>query len=580
MWHLGDYENEFSFVGVDSSDGLSYVAGHMFHRIPNGNVLVYDNASRRQQSSTSRVNEFSLDEEKKIATLVWTYEPDSAVWGWHRGNAQRLENGNTVIGWGGSNGRPSPAFTEVNADGEIVYELSFVPPDIESYRAFRFPFPDGRPSDSVFVTEVGKGQIVEFIEGEEDTGIEIKINTQDPEGGYNEMTVKKYDYAPFYPEFFGKAPMVLPSRMVWSREEIETIQAEVRFEVDKWNIKDPENTIVYHREFEGNGLFLPLETVHNPSARQVRAQADKFGEFILTYPDLESVAYKPWLIAPADSALVNQELNARLEWTPVGYVNSYSLQVATDEAFNTLIVNENILTKAVYDLPVSDNTAYYWRVKSYNDSGDSEWSDIHTFTSTAPFIRLTSPKGGEEWQRGEDYFITWEDIIEDKIALHLNGDIQPITFEIDTVESTGGYRWEVPLDIPLGAYRMRLISLADGEVFSESDSAFHIIDEAIAIGDKEKQPEGFYLYPNYPNPFNPGTTIRYTLGAQNSAPQHVDLSIYNLLGEKIATLVSDRQPAGTYSVKWNAGGFSSGVYFYKLETDQGFSQSRKLLLMK
>ena len=89
-------------------------------------------------------------------------------------------------------------------------------------------------------------------------------------------------------------------------------------------------------------------------------------------------------------------------------------------------------------------------------------------------------------------------------------------------------------------------------------------------------PKKFKLFQNYPNPFNPITAISYQL----SAISQVDLSIYNILGQKVATLVSEKQPAGIYKVEWDASGYSSGMYFYKLTTDQGFIQTRKLLLIK
>ena len=81
---------------------------------------------------------------------------------------------------------------------------------------------------------------------------------------------------------------------------------------------------------------------------------------------------------------------------------------------------------------------------------------------------------------------------------------------------------------------------------------------------------------NYPNPFNPTTTISYQLPAVSL----VDLSIYNVLGQKVTSLVSEKQQAGNYKVEWNAAGFSSGVYFYRMETGKGFVQSRKLILLK
>jgi len=60
----------------------------------------------------------------------------------------------------------------------------------------------------------------------------------------------------------------------------------------------------------------------------------------------------------------------------------------------------------------------------------------------------------------------------------------------------------------------------------------------------------------------------------------VELSIYNILGQKVITLVSKKQPAGSYKVNWDASGFASGVYLYRLEADKGYVQTRKLILLK
>jgi hypothetical protein len=81
---------------------------------------------------------------------------------------------------------------------------------------------------------------------------------------------------------------------------------------------------------------------------------------------------------------------------------------------------------------------------------------------------------------------------------------------------------------------------------------------------------------NYPNPFNPTTTIGYEL--QMTA--EIELSIYNLLGQKLATLVSGRQAAGYYQVKWDAAGQAGGVYFYRLRTESGFLATKKMVLVK
>jgi len=93
-------------------------------------------------------------------------------------------------------------------------------------------------------------------------------------------------------------------------------------------------------------------------------------------------------------------------------------------------------------------------------------------------------------------------------------------------------------------------------------------------------PAAFSLHQNYPNPFNPSTTIVYEL------PEASDLTleIHNVLGQKVRTLVSGRQPAGTANTQWNGTDdrglpVSSGVYFVRLHSDR-FSDSKKMLLLK
>jgi hypothetical protein len=84
------------------------------------------------------------------------------------------------------------------------------------------------------------------------------------------------------------------------------------------------------------------------------------------------------------------------------------------------------------------------------------------------------------------------------------------------------------------------------------------------------------LLQNYPNPFNSKTTIQYQLPKTSI----VNLSIYSLNGQLISTLVHKKQTAGYYKVVWDASDFASGVYIYSLETETGFNQSQKLLLIK
>ena len=85
----------------------------------------------------------------------------------------------------------------------------------------------------------------------------------------------------------------------------------------------------------------------------------------------------------------------------------------------------------------------------------------------------------------------------------------------------------------------------------------------------------FILAQNFPNPFNPVTTISYRLA--NARP--VELTVYNVTGQKIATLVQGRQNAGAHMVRFNAAGLPSGVYIYRMRTG-GHEQIKKMVLMR
>jgi hypothetical protein len=85
----------------------------------------------------------------------------------------------------------------------------------------------------------------------------------------------------------------------------------------------------------------------------------------------------------------------------------------------------------------------------------------------------------------------------------------------------------------------------------------------------------YRLLQNYPNPFNPSTTIEYEL----AKPSSIELSVYDALGRKVATLVNEPQSAGMHRVQFSAENLSSGVYFYKLTAGE-FSETRKLMLIK
>ena len=124
-----------------------------------------------------------------------------------------------------------------------------------------------------------------------------------------------------------------------------------------------------------------------------------------------------------------------------------------------------------------------------------------------------------------------------------------------------------------------LIEIADNQTY---DSAFGFNRLALPVPIQvQTRPEAFALANNYPNPFNPATTIKYAL------PQaaDVELTVYNVVGQVVRTLVAEHQNAGRYVVEWdatndNGHSLSSGMYFYRLQAGGDFHEVKKMLLLK
>jgi hypothetical protein len=146
----------------------------------------------------------------------------------------------------------------------------------------------------------------------------------------------------------------------------------------------------------------------------------------------------------------------------------------------------------------------------------------------------------------------------------------------------GSVRWNI-LDssgcintqiLPISAIFNELNPLTYGSGWSKTDTA-----GCIPIGIKQissKQlPREYKLYQNYPNPFNPMTTIKYDIAKSSE----VEIAIYDELGREVVRLVNTKQNPGTYEVTWDASNYSSGLYFYRIKTND-YVQTNKMVLIK
>jgi hypothetical protein len=131
LWRWGGKNNQFTFL----NDSMGFSHQHDIDLTNSGTYTVFDNGNFHTPAF-SRALEYSLDQQKKTATLIWQFRHNPDTYTFATGSVQRLPNGNTLIGWGAN----YLSATEVRPDGTTAYEIQYGD-SLMSYRAFRFPWP-------------------------------------------------------------------------------------------------------------------------------------------------------------------------------------------------------------------------------------------------------------------------------------------------------------------------------------------------------------------------------------------------------------------------------------------------------
>ncbi len=486
IWRLQGKHNQFTFVnGIPgNTDPAWFQVQHSAHRTPSGNLTVFDNGYSQHSDPAydfsrpySRAVEYTLDEVNKVATLVWAFRHTPDIITYNGGAVQRLSGGHTVITWGNDNtASPALAMTEADAAGKLVCDVA-LPQTGTTGNFTRMLWPLESTYTNVTLRELYQGNTYVFNQGATNTGISLDVTTLTADM-YNSVTASRQPFAPILPRFpVDKAtPRVLPVRVELSQTSVSDISGVLSFDATSFGFADPTNTTVYYRVTAGQGIFVPIPTDYNWVTHQVYIQMSGFGEYVFGFPDVPEVPYPPLLISPAQGAAVNQTLPASLFWTPKGFAEGYGLQVSTDADFATTIIDDTNLTSSLYTLAtLATNQAYYWRVKTFNYGGVSDWA-TNSFTSAPPTLQVTVPASGEAWQRGLSYIIQWNANISEKIALDLfksGAFAQTITTNAANIPA---YKWSIPLSLaPASDYAIRIRSTTNAAL-SATSAAFSIVD--------------------------------------------------------------------------------------------------------
>ncbi|NNG28081.1 MAG: T9SS type A sorting domain-containing protein [Ignavibacteriaceae bacterium] len=580
IWRMGSPRSEFTYVGEHEENAPYYHARqHHIQRLPNGNVTLFDNGEYHQPPY-SRAVEYSLDEVNKVATLVseWRY-PNGNIFAALAGNAQRFPDGRWFICYGAVHPQFSQVIRhaiEVHDDGSIALELS-LPPGVLAYRIYKMPWNELIKKPSVTHFEVLEGFTYTFNDTLNSIFTDVAIKYIDVSTGYNEVTITRLPFGPVQPQFNEDVNIVYPVSIIYQAFLIYFHTSEIHINLSKYpEIKHPEKTSFFIRENPNQGVFTMLPTTYDSLTNELIATTSIFGEIVFGETDDIYTANTPIPYEPANYKKVLPLDSLALRWTGQGYYDLFQLQIFSDSMYSDIII-DTTLNSSFYILEnLTNNSIYFWRVRSILGSEVSNWSTIWSFEVTDAFITMNTPNGGEAWSIGSENVIRWETNIADSVRLDLLYGQQIVRFIDSTYGNPSAYAWLIPTDLTVDtSYKIIITSLADPLLVDTSDASFSITPPSGVEIVELEIPEDYHLFQNYPNPFNPKTAIEFQLPVRSA----VTLKIYDALSNEIAVLVDEEMESGSYKVDFNAVNIASGIYFYRIQAGY-FVQTKKMILMK
>jgi hypothetical protein len=576
MWMLGGKQNDFTFINEHKSNAPTYFSyQHDISILPDGNITLFDNGEQHSPNY-SRGVEYALDELNKTATLVWEYRHTPDIYASSMGSVERLPNGNTIVGWGQASGGSIPVFTEVHPDTSTALEF-FMPAGQFSYRSYNYQWVSQIPEASATSSGILQGNTYKFNNLNDSTGISVIFN-QLNSSPYANVVVTSFKYAPLNPVFAASAPLLASNYFNINGSGFNSYTGQVQVNLSDFPaITSPKITIVYAR-LNSDSNFISLPTSYDSTKNELTFAASTLGDFAFGIPQTIDSAYAPVPISPSDSEIVLEAAPVKLNWGTRGIVQTYHLQVSTNASFTNLVVDNSNLNSTSYSLnSVGSNSTYYWRINNTNTAGTSVWSNTEVFNTAPAFIKVLSPNGGEVLYLDSTCIIRWQANITDTVNIKLlKGNSTVSVIGNSLAGGTNAYAWQVPSSLNQDtSYKIMVSDISNNSLYGLSSSTFKISSLITGVNSMKNNIIKYELSQNYPNPFNPSTNISFSLEKSSN----VTLVVYNILGQKVATLVNNFMQAGNYTYQFNAGKLASGIYIYRIQAGS-FTSSKKLVLMK
>jgi len=308
---------------------------------------------------------------------------------------------------------------------------------------------------------------------------------------------------------------------------------------------------------------------------------EKIEMFISKIGVNESIPDIPELLEPADNA-VGIMPSTNLVWGNVEEAVLTFLEIALDSNFTNIVFADSFAVTSGNTIAQSNGiefgrVKYFWRVRSNNGAKFSDYSETRSFTSsiqaptliapentatnisTSPLLEWTPVEGAVSYRLQIAH--TLPSFTESRIVFDESGITEPQK-QIENLAANTRHYWRV---------------FGETEEYEGPNSIVWLFTTAPAtsVEDDETKPNEFYLFQNYPNPFNPESIIKIQI-AENT---YTVLKIFDITGREIQTLINKQLEPGIYEINFDASDLTSGIYYYRLETDF-YSQTRKMILLK
>lgn len=377
-WRLGGsrcINNQFTFINdnVDGFYGFSHQ--HAATILANGNLLLYDNGNLKP-NAYSRAVEYSINQANKTATKVWEYRSNPDIFMAALGSAYRLSNGNTLINWG------KDKITEVKPDKSVAMEITY-----NSYNVY-----NARKVTSLSIyssVNINSNGAYNFNSTPSNTGVTLQVTGI---ASPLKVHVQKHSYIHDNYSFTDSSfSEIIPLRWVITKDGQSNITGKIRFNTTTINgLKDPKKVTVYKRDKESIGSFFPLNTTYNESTKEIIADFNSLGEFII----VSNLLVKPELLTPCNNDLV--QLSGKLTWSTQKGAQKYQIQIDSNVKFSNPSVNAIAVNGTYQYSSLLPRTKFNWRVRALNLKDTTEWSNVFTFTTVNAPIVLSYPENNQQ----------------------------------------------------------------------------------------------------------------------------------------------------------------------------------------